>query len=150
MHHGTCIGANVGSITPRRLNLTLTFSSITVTHILHGLPLQKTPPSSLLLPDDARPAPQSADTGSGLRCANLANGRVSVFVKIGERWRCLCVGLSHSPSVYVHLRNGSVRSNTPQQRPGSMRKKSHMRKIQRGCDEKLKMSTPGIRRRSAN
>lgn len=61
------------------------FSSIGVTHMLHGLPLQKTPPSFLYLPDDARPAPQSADTGSGLGCANLANGRVSVFVRIGER-----------------------------------------------------------------
>ncbi|TNN48897.1 hypothetical protein EYF80_040920 [Liparis tanakae] len=58
--------------------------------------------------DDARPAPQSADTGSGLGCANLANGRLSVSVGVGERWRCLRVGASHSPSVCLHLRNGSV------------------------------------------
>lgn len=58
------------------------FSSIGVTHMLRGLPLQKTPPSFLNLPDDARPAPQSADTGSGLGCVNLADRRLSAFVRI--------------------------------------------------------------------
>lgn len=60
-------------------------SSIGMTHMLCGLPLQKTPPSFLNLPDDARPAPQSADTGSGLGCVNLADRRQSAFVRIRVR-----------------------------------------------------------------
>lgn len=58
------------------------FRSIGMTHMLRGLPLQKTPPSFLNLPDDARPAPQSADTGSGVGCVNLADRRLSAFVRI--------------------------------------------------------------------